>query len=308
MQGTRWSCEKSPVEIASSYPSRGLVRHSSACPVMNQQLPEHNAAVPPGTRFSLITGATSGIGNGFAHELARDGINLVITARNEARLQEVKTELEAKYSIKVIIIPRDLTNPEAPSEIFEILKQEGITLSVLVNNAGFNVYGKFEETDLEEEIKMIRLHIVAVTQMTKLFLRQRSRKVENMILNVSSIAGLVPGPLVSVHFATRAYILSFSLALTNEFQGSDVHVTSLCPGPTQSAFFGRAGMKDVRLASGKPIKLMDAQKVAAIGYDALKKRKVIVVPGFRNKILAFMATVAPRALAVKLTRWLMERI
>jgi short-subunit dehydrogenase len=263
---------------------------------------------PARTRFALITGATSGIGNGFAHVLARDGIDLVITARNETRLEEVKNELEDKYSINVKIIPRDLANPEVPSEIFEILKREGIILNVLVNNAGFNVYGKFEETDLEEEIKMIRLHVVAVTQMTKLFLRQRSRQVENMILNVSSIAGLVPGPLVSVHFATRAYILSFSLALSNELQGSDAHVTCLCPGPIKSAFFGRAGMSDVRLASGKPIKLMDAETVAAIGYDALKKRKVVVVPGYRNKILAFMATVAPRAIAIRFTRWLMERI
>lgn len=264
--------------------------------------------IPPRTRFALITGATSGIGNGFAHVLAQDGINLVIIARNETRLKQVKNELEAKYSIKVKIIPRDLVNPEAPSEIFEILKQEGIVLSVLVNNAGFNVYGTFEETNLEEEIKMIRLHIIAVTQLTKLFLRQRSQQKENEILNVASIAGLVPGPLVSVHFATRAYILSFSLALSNEFQGSDVHVTCLCPGPTKSAFFGRAHMSDVRLASGKPIKLMEAQTVAANGYKALKKRKVIVVPGYRNKILAFMVAVVPRALAIRITRWLMERI
>lgn len=275
---------------------------------MNNQLPENKTVVPSGTRFALITGATSGIGNGFAHVLARDCINLVITARNETRLQEVKSELEAKYSIKVYIIPSDLSKPEAPSEIFEILKQEGIVLSVLVNNAGFNVYGKFEETDLDDEIKMIRLHIVAVTQMTKLFLGQRSRQQENMILNVSSIAGLVPGPLVSVHFATRAYILSFSQAISNELQGSDVHVTCLCPGPTKSAFFGRAGMSDVRLASGNPVKIMDAHAVAAIGYNALKKQKVIVVPGYRNKILAFMATIAPRRLAIKLTRWMMERI
>lgn len=265
-------------------------------------------ASPAQTRFALITGATSGIGNGFAHVLARDGINLVITARNETRLEEVRNELEGRYSINVKTISRDLANPEAPAEIFEFLKQEGIILDVLVNNAGFNVYGKFEETDLEEEIKMIRLHVVAVTQLTKLFLRQRSRQVENMILNVSSIAGLVPGPLVSVHFATRAYILSFSRALANELQGSDARVTCLCPGPIKSAFFGRAGMSDVRLASGKPIKLMDAETVAAIGYDALRKRKVVVVPGYRNKIIAFMATVAPRAIATRLTRWVMERI
>ena len=263
---------------------------------------------PPGTRFAFITGATSGIGHGFAHELAGDGYNLVIVARNEARLKEVKSELEASYSIKVKIIPRDLTDPGAPEEIFEILQQEGIVLSVLVNNAGFNVHGKFEETDFDEELKMIRLHIVALTQLTKLFLRQRSRQGENLILNVSSVAGMVPGPMVSVHFATRAYVLNFSLALTNEFQGSDVHVTCLCPGPTISSFFDRANMGNVRLASGKPIKLMDAQTVASIGYDALKKGKMIIVPGKENKFLAFMARVVPRSMAIKITRWLLERI
>ncbi len=263
---------------------------------------------PSQTRFALITGATSGIGNGFAQLLAQDGINLVIIARNETRLEEVKRELESKYSINVFVIARDLADPGVANEVFKILEHEGIVLSVLVNNAGFNVYGKFEETDFEEELRMIGLHIVAVTEMTKLFLRQRSRQEENKILNVSSIAGLVPGPLVSVHFATRAYILSFSQALSYEYQGSDVHITCLCPGPTKSAFFGRAKMSKVRLASGKPIKLMEAKAVAAIGYHALNKRKVIVVPGYRNKILAFMASVVPRGIAIRFTRWLMERI
>ena len=272
------------------------------------QSAEHNTAAPFVERFALITGATSGIGNGFAHALARDGINLVITARNEIRLQEVKNELEARYSIKVKIISRDLSQPEASLDIFEFLKREGVVLDILVNNAGFNVYGKFEETDLDEEIKMMNLHVLAVTQLTKLFLKQRSRGADNMILNVASLAAFVPGPLVSVHFATRAYILSFSQALSNELIGSDVHVTCLCPGPVKSAFFGRAGMTDVRLANNKPIKIMDAQTVADIGYKAMKKRKVIIVPGYRNKIIAFMATRIPRALAVRITRWIMERV
>lgn len=259
------------------------------------------------SKYAFITGATSGIGYAFAQELARDGLNLVITARNEARLREVKNDLEAKYMIKVKSIPRDLANHEASAEIFAILKQEGIILSVLVNNAGFNVHGLFEFTDLDEEVKMINLHIVAVTQITKLFLKQRSRQEKNLILNVSSIAGFVPGPQVSVHFATRAHFLNFSLALADETRGSDAHVTCLCPGPTRIAFFERAGMSDVRLARGKPILLMDAKDVARIGYKALKRHAMMVVPGFRNKILPFMAAVAPRSLAIRVTRWLMER-
>lgn len=263
---------------------------------------------PSETHYALITGATSGIGRGFAELLARDGKNLVVVARNESRLEEVKRDLESKYSINVLVIAQDLADPVAPAEVFKNLEHEGIVLNILINNAGFNVYGLFEETDLGQELKMIRLHIVAVTEMTKLFLRQRSRQVVNRILNVSSIAGMVPGPLVSVHFATRAYILNFSLALSNEYQGSDVHITCLCPGPTKSKFFDRAGMSNVRLASGKPIKLMDAKEVATIGYNALERRKVIVVPGYRNKILAFMASIAPRTVSSRITRWLMERI
>jgi len=258
--------------------------------------------------YALVTGATSGIGYGFAHEFARDGNNLVLVARDNTRLADVKNELEASYSISVLTLSRDLSRPGVPEEIFSLLKQQGVVLNALVNNAGFNVYGKFEETDLEAERKMMHLHIVAVTELTKWFLRQRYRHAQNMILNVASIAGLVPGPLVAVHFATRAYILSFSLALSNELQGSDVTVTCLCPGPTKSAFFGRAGMGEVRLASGKPLKLMDAPTVAAIGYRALRKGKTMIVPGYRNKLLAFLTRIVPRRLTIRITRWFMERL
>jgi short-subunit dehydrogenase len=257
--------------------------------------------------FALVTGASSGIGNAFATLLAKDGYNLVLTSRNETRLQEVKSELESRYSIEAKVIPRDLSDPEAPPEIFEILRQEGIVVGVLINNAGYNVYGRFEETDLEEELKMIRLHIGAITHLTKLFLRQRPPGEKSMILNVSSIAALVPGPLVSVHFATRAYTLSFSQALAYEFRGNNVNVTCLCPGPTRSDFFNRASMNDVRLASGVPIRLMDAEVVAAVGYTALKKGKVIAIPGLGNRILALMANIAPRPMATKITNWLMQR-
>ncbi len=274
---------------------------------MTWRKPDRNSPVPDIAPCALVTGPTSGIGYAFADLLAKDGVNLVLTSRNETRLQEVKTELEDKYSVNVKIIPRDLAQPEAPSEIFEILKQEGLQVSILVNNAGYNVYGRFEESDLEQELQMIQLHIGSLTEMTKLFLRRRARDATNMILNVSSIAALVPGPRVSVHFATRAHILSFSLALADEFRGTDVSVTCLCPGPVRTDFYNRASMVDVRLASGKLIRMMDARTVAAIGYDAMKNRKVMVVPGLQNKLLALLARFAPRSLAISFTRWVMDR-
>jgi short-subunit dehydrogenase len=275
---------------------------------MMMQLTSDSGTTPQSQRpFALVTGASSGIGNAFATLLAKDGYNLVLTSRNETRLQEVKSELEDRYSIDAKVIPRDLSDPKAPPEIFEILRQEGIVVGVLINNAGYNVYGRFEETDLEEELKMIRLHIGAITHLTKLFLRQRPPDEKSMILNVSSVAALVPGPLVSVHFATRAHTLSFSQALAYEFRGTNVNVTCLCPGPTRSEFFNRASMNDVRLASGAPIRLMDAGAVAAVGYAALKKGKVIAIPGLGNRIWALMASIAPRPMATKFTNWLMQR-
>lgn len=257
--------------------------------------------------YAIVTGPTSGIGYAFADLFAKEGVNLILTSRDEARLQEVKTELEDKYSVTVKVIPKDLSRPEAPSEIFEVLKEGGLQPNILVNNAGYNVYGKFEESDLKQELKMIQLQIGSLTEMTKLFLRQRARDATNMILNVASIAGLVPGPRASVHFATRAHVLSFSLALADELRGTDVSITCLCPGPVRTDFYNRASMVDVRLASGKPIRMMDAQTVAAIGYDAMKKRKVMVVAGFQNKVWALLAKHAPHAAATRFMRWILDR-
>jgi short-subunit dehydrogenase len=267
---------------------------------------ERQGSAPDSKTYALVTGPTSGIGYAFANLLAQDGVNLVLTSRDAVRLQEIKSSFEEKYSIDVKIIPRDLTKPDAPSEIFGILKKEGLRVSILVNNAGYNVYGRFEESDLERELDMIQLHIGAVTLMTKFFLRQRDRNAQNYILNVASIAALVAGPRVSVHFATRAHILSFTLAIAEEFRGTDVSVTCLCPGPTRSDFYNRASMVNVRLASGKPIRMMEPEQVAAIGYKAMKNRKAMIVPGLQNKMLALCVKFAPRALATKFTKWVMD--
>lgn len=270
-------------------------------PEPNQSRFASNAA-----RYALVTGPTSGLGYAFAQLLAEHGYGLVLTSRNEARLKEVKAEIETKSSVDVLIIPKDLSNPEAPSEIFDVLRQKGIRPSVLVNNAGFNVYGRFEESDLGQELQMIQLHIGAVTLMTKYFLRERDRNTPSFILNVSSIAALVAGPRVSVHFATRAYILSFSLALAEELRGTNASATCLCPGPTRTDFYNRASMIDVRLARGWPVRMMDAATVAEVGYDAMTKKKAIVVPGIQNKLLAMCAKLAPRALSTRFTRWIMD--
>lgn len=257
--------------------------------------------------YVLVTGASSGIGREFARLFAEDGWNLVITARNEERLGALKNEVEEGYSTRVIVLSRDLADPASPTSIFEALDREGIVVSALVNDAGFNVHGPFEVTDLEPELDMIQVHVTALTHLTKLFLHQHPAKTPAMILNVASIAAFVPGPNVSVHFATRAYILSFTEALALELAGTSVSVTCLCPGPVRSSFFMRAKMENVRLATGWPLRLMDARAVAKVGYTAMKKGKVMAIPGFQNKVIVFLARHVPRALVTRITGWVMSR-
>jgi len=260
------------------------------------------------TRYALVTGASSGIGYEFAKLLAADGVHPVLTARNEDRLNEVRSELESVCGVEARVIARDLSDPQAPDEIFAYLAEQGITVDVLINNAGFNVHGEFVESDLGQELSMIQVHVSAVTHLTKLFLRQLAEGQGGMILNVSSVAAFVPGPYVSVHFATRAHTLSFSEALSLELKTRGVRVTCLCPGPVTSEFFGRAGMDRVRLASGCPMTLMSARAVAEIGYKALKRGKRIVIPGFRNKLIVLFARHLPLALLTRITRWMMTPV
>lgn len=257
---------------------------------------------------AIVTGASSGIGRAFAGLLASDGYDLLLTADDAQGLVAVASKLEADRGIAAVAVPVDLTLPDAPDLIFAKLGSWGRTASVLINDAGFNVYGRFEDTDLERELQMIRLHLIAPTVMTKRFLQLRDRSQPNFILNVSSVAAFVPGPAVSVHFATRAHLFSFSLALHDEFRGTDVRVSCLCPGPTRTAFFGRASMERVRLASGWPMQLMEPEDVAAAGYRALKAGRRFVVPGMRNRSFALAARVVPRSVATRFARWIMDEV
>jgi len=262
----------------------------------------------PADGFALVTGGSSGIGYELAKLLAQDRKNIVITARNEARLRQVQAEIERAHGVTVKVLAMDLSEPDAPSELLSELDAQSVHVDVLVNNAGFNVHGPFRDTELRRELEMIRLHVISLTHLTKLCLKGMLAKGTGRILNVSSIAAFAPGPLVSVHFASRAYTLHFTEALANELRGTGVTATCLCPGPTKSAFFERAGMEGVRLASGWPIRLLDAREVAKCGYSGMQRGKVVVVPGLQNKLLALVARAAPRGLVTKSVRWLMERV
>lgn len=257
------------------------------------------------SKTALITGASSGIGYELARVFAREKHNLVLIARNEKKLQEIAAELTKAHGVQVTVIAKDVSVLGSANEIYDTLKQKGIVIDVLVNNAGFGDFGFFTKTKWEKELEMINLNMTALTALTKLFVGDMVKRKSGKILNVASSAAFQPGPLMAVYYATKAYVLSFSEAISNELNGTGVTVTALCPGPTESGFQAAADMKDSKLVKGK--KLPTSQEVAEYGYKALMSGKVVAVPGLMNKIMAQSVRYTPRAVVRSLVRSMSER-
>jgi short-subunit dehydrogenase len=243
-------------------------------------------------RTALITGASSGIGKEFAKIHASRGGNLIIVARRENKLLELKQELEKDYGITVTTIQKDLTNEKASIEVFEEIKEKGIKVDYLINNAGFGGLGKFHERQWEKDLAMINLNIVALTELTRLFLPEFVSRNEGKILNVSSTASLMPGPLQAVYYATKAYVTSFSNAVDEELHDTNVSVTALLPGATESEFGSTSGMDKTGLFN----KTASAYDVALDGYNGMLKGKLNVISGITTsqkimfKLLPFLST------------------
>ncbi|MBW4511451.1 MAG: SDR family oxidoreductase [Scytonematopsis contorta HA4267-MV1] len=252
----------------------------------------------------LVTGGANGIGYELAYFFAKDGYNLVLVDRDEQKLLEVTETFKDKFDGNVKSIVKDLSISTSPLEIFTELQQESIKIDVLVNNAGFGTIGFFNDTSLEDELGMLQVNLVSLTHLTKLFLKDMVKQGEGKILNVASTAAFQPGPLMAVYFATKAYILSFSEAISNELNGTGVTVTVLCPGPTESAFHERTGMADTILVKNK--KMMDAKTVAKIGYHGLMNNRTIVIPGIKNLILSKSVRFFPRKLVTQFVRNMQE--
>jgi short-subunit dehydrogenase len=249
--------------------------------------------------YTLITGASYGIGYELAKVLAKDGKNIVVVARSQDRLEGLKAEIESEYGTGVVVLPKDLSDPNSPQEIFSELEKESIKVDVLVNNAGFGVYGKFYETDLQEELRMIQVNATSLIHMTKLFLRGMVENGSGSILNVASLCSFLSSPLESVYCSTKALVLHFSEALANELQGTGVTVTCLCPGLVKTEFQKRAHMEHTKIAKRK---MMDAATVAEAGYKALRKGKLTVIPGLEYKFGPLFARFAPRSLVTRVVR------
>jgi len=253
---------------------------------------------------ALITGASSGIGYEFAQLFAKNGHDLILVARGEAKLRELAQSLASQYNIKATVLPKDLAHPNAPFEIFADLQQQGIQVDILVNNAGFASYGLFHELETAKELEMIQVNVLALTHLTRLFLPGMVTRRTGRILNVASTAAFQPGPLMAVYYATKAFVLSFSEAIANELEGTGVTVTALCPGPTASGFQTRAAMQDSKLVQSG---LMTTTDVVQQGYSALMQGKTVVIPGWSNKIGALATRFVPRQMTVRLVRRMQER-
>jgi short-subunit dehydrogenase len=255
---------------------------------------------------ALITGASGGIGYELAKLLANDHHNLVLVARNGPRLAQVADELQRQFGITVTTFALDLTEPAAPQSLFAQLQSADVAVDILVNNAGYGRYGEFADVPLEESLGQIQLNVTALTELTKLFLGSMLQRRSGKIMNVASTAGFQPGPLMAVYYATKAYVISFSEAIANELADKGITVTCLCPGATETGFAGRAGNDATRLF--KNLRPMDAKTVARAGYRGLLKGKTLVIPGFRNWLVAESIRVSPRRLATAVSRWVSERV
>ena len=253
---------------------------------------------------ALITGASTGIGREMAHIAAREGYDVVLVARSASQLEQVGNELRQKFASKVTILPRDLTKPNTPRQIFDDINSAGTELHVLVNNAGFGLVGRFWELGEQEQVDMVQLNVTALTDMCRLFLPKLTEQRRGRIMNVSSTAAFQPGPLMSVYYATKAYVLSFSEAIHNEAKDFGVTVTCLCPGPTKTEFDKRAGMSNTKLFSTG--RVMSAQRVAEIGWAGMKRGKPLVIAGGLNRTMAFLTRFAPIDFTASMARKMQE--
>lgn len=257
-------------------------------------------------RTALITGASSGIGYELAKQFAKNKTNLVLVARSEAKLNELANTLSKTYGINCVVLCKDLSDYKTAKEVYSYCIEHKIEIDYLVNNAGFGDYGLFNESNWHKQEDMINLNVTTLTYLTHLFLPDMINRKHGKILNLASTAAFMPGPLMSVYYATKAYVLSFTEALSNELERTGVTVTALCPGPTESDFVNKASLGESKLFK-RFGKLPSSAEVAEYGYSTLMAGKVVAVHGLLNKIMTSSVRFTPRALIRKVVRGVQEK-
>jgi uncharacterized protein len=255
--------------------------------------------------IALITGASGGIGLELAKIFARESHDLALVARSHDKLKSIAEDLQQTYGVQVKYYTKDLSISSTPEEIFEALQSEGGNIDVLVNNAGFGWRGEFAHMDLTDALEMIQVNITTLTHLTRLFLPGMIERKRGKILNVASTAAFQPGPLMATYYASKAYVLSFSEALSEELLGTGVTVTALCPGPTATGFGQRAGFAKEKILGD--ILSMDSHTVALDGYKGLMNRKPLVVSGWKNWIGTKLVRLIPRPIPARLIKKVQQK-
>ncbi len=251
---------------------------------------------PYGRSCVLITGATTGIGYELAKLYAKDENNLILVARNEDKLKEVKDEL-GLYNINVYTIAVDLSVNNSCEKILDYVNKNNLSVDILINNAGVGYFGYLNEIDMERELKLIDINIRALTELTKIFLPAMIQHGEGSIMNVASTAAFCAGPKMATYYASKSYVLNFTEALYEEVKGNNIKISCLCPGPVRTNFQERSGIKKKESAKKA---LMTPKEVAKIAYKDFKKGKLIIIPGFRNKLIIAFNKFIPRSLSRKI--------
>jgi uncharacterized protein len=260
----------------------------------------------PGTgQTALVTGASGGIGVDLAECFASAGYDLILTARSAAPLREAAARFAQIYGVKATSIPLDLGAIDGGKKLADEIRAQGLSVDVLVNNAGYGQAGALTSSDLQTQLGMIDLNDRALVELTHLYWGGMLAKRRGGVLNVASTAAFQPGPLMAVYYASKAFVLSFSEALWEEAQGTGVKVSCLCPGPTVSGFRARAGTDKTRLAEAHSTP-MDSMAVARQGYDAFERNQRVVITGARNSIMARLVPFLPRTSVLKAVRRLQE--
>jgi hypothetical protein len=255
---------------------------------------------------ALITGASSGIGTELARAFARRDHDLVLSARSEDRLERLADELRDAHGRAVAVLPADLADPNGPAALLDRLDAGGHQVDVLVNNAGVANHGRFDRIAAEADLDQLRLNALATTSLAKALLPGMVARGHGGIVNVASTAAFQPGPGMAVYYASKAYLLHLSEALSEELRGSGVTVTALCPGPTETAFQERAGMDGARLERQRSV-YMDAGTVAEAGVRAFQRGQRVFVPGTLNRLGTLIGGLTPHAWTSRVIAWLHAR-
>ncbi|WP_444904100.1 SDR family NAD(P)-dependent oxidoreductase [Microbulbifer sp. CnH-101-E] len=253
---------------------------------------------------ALITGASGGIGLELAKMHAAKGGNLVLVARSEGKLLSLKQQLEKEFGVQAMVITEDLSDPLSAQRIFERTQGENLEIGTLINNAGFGGHGLFHQRDLEAEQSMMQVNMVSLTNLTHLYLKGMVARNSGHILNVSSTASFIPGPLQAVYYASKAYVTSFSQALAEELNGTGVTVTALCPGAVATGFVAAGDLQGVDIWKNA----RSAESVARCGYQAMERGDLVAFNETRLKLfLNWIMPLLPRKMLLKFSRQTMEK-